>query len=317
MSRLPPMNAITYFEAVARHSRITKAAEELLVTPSAISQQIKILEESLGVSLFRRVKRRLILTEEGERLYTSASQALDLIKQAERTIGRSSGYRKLTIRVSPTFGTRWLMPRLHKFVHAHPTIDLHVDATTDLTDFERENVDLEIRYGRENRVGLTSELLAKDTVLPMCSPKYLSEHDASNIHKCLSNVRFIHSVKALVSWEEWLSKNHIEDIDTNAGLRFDRSVMALQLAQDSAGVTLESTNNAFHELESQLLVPMFPKMEPIEFEAYWLICPSRHLKRRAVQEFRGWLLAEIADHEKKLKNLHKKILTHPPERKDD
>lgn len=293
------LNGMVYFEAVARHARVTTAAEELMVSSSAVSQQIKALEENLGVSLFRRVKRRLILTEEGERLYQSAAEALGILREARRKITRKRDFRKLILRVSASFGVRWLGPRIARFVDENPTWDLHIDATPELTDFEKENVDLDIRYGQRGRPGLYSETILHDNVLPLCAPDFVAHlrRGGTDPVDVLANVRLIHTVKAALTWRRWQELNQISGIATEGGLRFDRSSMSLQAAMDGAGVVLETATLSMNELRSGALVPMFPELGTVRFPSYWMICPGRHLNRRAVKVFAEWVRAETAAHE--------------------
>lgn len=299
------LNGMVYFEAVARHSRVTTAAEELSVSPSAVSQQIKSLEEMLGVRLFRRIKRRLVLTEEGERLYHSASQALGILREARSQITRRRDSYKLILRVSPSFGVRWLGPKIAGFVAANPRWDLHIDATPELTDFEKENVDLDVRYGSGDWSGFHTEQIMTDAVLPLCRPDYLAQvrENQNNPADLLTQSRLIHTVKAQLSWEWWLRYHDCAQVDTAGGLRFDRSSMSLQAAKDGAGVVLETAALATNELRSGELVPMFPELGVARFPAYWLICPSRHLSRRPAKVFCDWLREEAADHERRRSQL--------------
>ncbi len=294
------LNGMIYFEAVARHSRVTTAAQELSVSPSAVSQQLKNLEELLGVKLFRRIKRRLVLTEEGENLYHSTTEALGILREARRNVTRKRENRKLILRVSASFGVRWLGTRFARFIAANPLWDLHVDATPELTEFEKENVDLDIRYGTGNWPGLYCEAILHDAVLPLCSPDYLSARLAPGgaPRETLKEARLIHTVKAKLTWQRWMDDHHCSGLDAHAGLQFDRSSMSLQVAKDGAGVVLETATLAMKELTEGTLVPLFPELGAMRFPAYWIICPNRHLNRRYVSVFCEWLRAEALDHER-------------------
>jgi LysR family glycine cleavage system transcriptional activator len=297
------MNTIQYFEAVARHSRVNIAAEELSVSPSAVSQQIKSLEEQLGVLLFRRVKRRLVLTEEGERLYASATEALKLLRDAQMRVSRTREYRRLVIRVAASFGVRWLGRRVADFVTTNPGIELHVDATSSLTDFEKENIDLEIRYGLTPPAGFHNQSLIEDRVLPMCTPKLAATAVETGLAGFLDSTTLIHTVKAAVTWRHWLDQNNFTSIEDGYGLRFDRSSMSLQAAMDGIGVVLETATLAMDELRSGALVPLAPNLGTIDFPTYWLICPPRHLNRRAVKTYREWIETQASAHELEKKRL--------------
>ena len=297
MPRPPNMNTIVYFDAVARHSRVNLAAKELLVSPSAVSQQIKSLEEQLGVLLFRRINRRLVLTEKGERLYHSAAQALKLLRTAQTHVSRAREHRSVVIRVSASFGVRWLGRRISEFVADAPEIDLHVDATSELTDFEKESVDLEIRYGPEPLSGLHSQSLIVDRVMPLCAPRLAQKALEIGHEDVLSSTRLIHTVKATIQWREWLDLQGLEAVDDRHGLRFDRSSMSLQAAKDGLGVVLETATLAMDELKERSLVPLSPELGYIAFPTYWLSCPARHLNRRAVKTFADWVIQQAEAHE--------------------
>jgi LysR family glycine cleavage system transcriptional activator len=292
------MNAIMYFEAVARHARIGLAANELLVSSSAVSQQIRALEERIGVLLFRRVKRRLVLTEEGERLYMSANEAMKLLRDGQANITRKYQHRNLVIRVPSSFGIIWLTTQIADFVSHFPDINLHVDATPSLTDFERENIDIEIRYGLHQPTGLHNQPLMTDRVLPLCSPRQLSRYRTNDPAKRLKMVRLIHTTKADIKWPAWLALNEITVKQNGHELKFDRSAMSLSAACDNLGVTLETATLALEEIKSGTLVPFAPELGTLDFPAYRLACPARHLNRRAVSSFIEWITTRVKKFEK-------------------
>jgi DNA-binding transcriptional LysR family regulator len=302
MSRDPTLNGMLYFEAVARHGGVTKAAEELGVSASAVSQQIKLLEQQLGVRLFFREKRQFRMTADGERLFHGTSAAFRMIRDARQLVARQRERRQLILRVSPSFGVRWLGPRLARFIQQHPSWDLHVDATPDPTDFDREAVDLDVRYGAGDWAGLYVEDILEDYVLPLCSPAYLAHlreglPDSAAPADLIAGARLIDSVKTLYRWESWLEREGIVRAVDDARLRFDRSSMALQLATRGVGIVLESITLAREELAHGTLVPVSSTFDVMRFPAYWIMGPSRNQSRRIVQLFRAWLREECAAHE--------------------
>lgn len=303
--RAPSLNAFVYFEAVARHSRVSTAADEIGVSTSAVSQRIKSLEASLGVRLFRRVKRRLILTVEGERLYQSTSEALSILRGARGRVSLQRDSYKLSLRVSPSYGDRWLGPRLTQFISENPNWELHVNATPELTDFEKENVDLDVRYGAGDWNHLYTELVLSDAVLPLCAPGYLTHpcRSRSQFNDALSKARLIHTVKSHMTWECWSRYHDCAEARSDGGLRFDRASMSLQAARDGAGIVLETAALAFDDLCAGTLIPMYPKIGVLKYPAYWLICPSRHLSRRPAAVFRDWLLEKSKEHEEQRSQL--------------
>src|SRR5690625_1528891 len=169
------LRATEYFEAVARLGTVTKAAVELGVSPSAVSQQIRLLEEQFGVRLFRREKRRLVLTLDGDRLFQTTTQAFRAIRNARSAITRQRHLRNLIIRVSPSFGVRWLGPRIAEFAADNRDWNIRIDATPDFSSFETETVDFDLRYGLGGWAGLTVNRVINDLILPMCSPEYLAQ----------------------------------------------------------------------------------------------------------------------------------------------
>ena len=300
MPRPPNLNAYLYFETVARRGTITRAAEELSVSPSAVSQQIKQLEQLLGVRLFRREGRRLSLTLEGEQLFQSASGAIRSMRTAEASLRRTRQGHRFNLRVPPSFGVRWLGPRLHDFIARHPDQDLAIDAAPDPTDFDREVMDLEIRYGlggSDFAQGYHGAVVLQDLVLPLCSPAYLdslpggadgmAEPDA-----IVAQALMIESSRALCTWDRWLGQVGLVGPMGRRGIKMDRSSMALQLALDGTGMALESLVLAAPLVAAGRLVPVLPNHPALRFDAYWALCPSRHLSRRAVSQFLTWLTGQ-------------------------
>lgn len=299
------LNALVYFETVARLGRVTKAAEELGVSASAVSQQIRLLEQQFGVRLFRRQKQRLSLTLDGDRLFQTATQAFRSIRDVHTAIVRQRESHHLNLRVSPSFGVRWLGPRLAGFVAANPQWDLRIDATPDFTDFDTEVVDLDLRYGGGDWSGLHTECMVRDLVLPMCSPDYLASLQGASDDPLeqLRAARLIDSVKTLIRWDAWLPRNDITGVKMVYAYRFDRSSMAIQFAKDGGGVVLDSATLAGNELKEGSLVPLSPAFEVIDLPAYWLVCPSRHLTRRIVRIFSDWLRLAGRDHDQEAREL--------------
>ncbi len=285
------LNAMAYFEAVARLSGVAKAAEELKITPSAVSQQLRLLEQQLGVKLFRREKRHLSLTIDGERLYQTTTQAFESIREVRNAIMRQRESFQLSMRVSPSFGERWLTKRLAEFAAEFPTWELRIDATPNFSDFETEVIDLDLRYGDGGWGGLHSECVLSDFIFPMCSPAYREELRAlsPDPRRQLLEARLIDSSKTYFRWDYWLPRNGVQGARMTYPFRLDRSSMSIQLAKDGAGVVLESTSIAFDDLEAGLLVPLTDEFGAIEFPGYWLVCPSRHMNRRAVRLFSEWV----------------------------
>ena len=299
------IRATEYFEAVARLGTVTKAAAELGISPSAVSQQIRLLETQFGVKLFRREKRRLILTLDGDRLFQTTSQAFGAIRNARSAISRQRYMRNLTIRVSPSFGVRWLGPRIAGFASENSDWNFRIDATPDFTAFDTEVVDLDLRYGLGEWPGLTVNKVMHDFVIPLCSPDYLAElkNVSDDPAEQIRKANLIDSVKTLFRWDLWLASNRIEIPDLVYPFRFDRSSMSIEFAKQGGGLALDSVILCLPELKSGELVPFSTEFDVIEFPAYWLVCPPRHFSRRIVTRFSDWLTRIATEHETETRTL--------------
>ncbi len=303
------LKATEYFEAVARLGTVTKAAQELSVSPSAVSQQIGALEAQFGVKLFRREKRRLILTLDGDRLFQTTTHAFGALRNACGAISRQHDMRSLTIRVSPSFGVRWLGPRIAAFANRNTDRNIRIDATPEFTAFDTEAVDLDLRYGIGSWAGLTVEPVLNDLALPMCSPDYLERLHAQADDPLgqLAAARLIDSVKTLYRWDFWLASNRLDLPDVAYPFRFDRSSMSIEMAKQGGGVALDSAVLCTGELERGELVPFAPGIPVIDFPAYWIVCPTRHLNRRIVNRFAQWLTDETRVHEERARGVLERL----------
>ncbi|KQQ87683.1 transcriptional regulator [Aureimonas sp. Leaf324] len=299
------LNSMSYFEAVVRLGGVAKAADEMQVSVSAVSQQLRQLEHQLGVRLFDREKRRLSLTIDGERLFQTTTQAFESIRDVRRAIMRQRESFHLSVRVSPSFGDGWLAPRLADFVRRHPQWEIRVDATPNFSDFATEVIDLDLRYGEGDWAGLHSSCVVDDLILPMCSPAYLAElrEFSDDPLEQLRHARLIDSAKAYFRWNTWLPRNGVAGVAPNCPYRFDRSSMSLRLAAESAGIALESTTLAMDALAAGRLVPLSPAFEAIEFPAYWMVCPPRHANRRSVRLFTEWVAEAGREHTARARGL--------------
>lgn len=307
MANLRDINirATEHFEAVARLGTVTKAAVELGVSTSAVSQQIKQLETQLGVKLFRREKRRLVLTLDGDRLFQTMSQAFRAIRNTHSAITRQRDLRNLTLRVSPSFGVRWLGPRIADFAAENPSWNIRVDATPDFSAFDTEAVDFDLRYGPGGWTGLTVNCVMHDLVLPLCSPAYLEQlrEISDDPIEQIRAARLIDSVKMLYRWDLWLASNDIEVPELAYPFRFDRSSMSIEMAKQGGGLALDSVMLCLPELQKGELVPFSTNFAVIDFPAYWMVCPPRHFNRRIVNRFSEWLNKVAAQHEADARDL--------------
>jgi len=282
-----PVRAIWVFHAAARAGSISRAAEELGVTPSAVTQQIQSLEVQLGVSLLTKLGRRVVLTEAGELYYAKITDEIERIEEATGTIRGYRSVTTLTVRATPTLANKWLLPRLGAFLDRNPELDIRVDGTNEPTDFNRELVDLEIRHGDGRWPGLFVEGMAEETFLPACSPKLAAAE--SLLPDELTRFRLIHSVKSQAQWTAWFKLAGVQPVQGWRRVLFDRSHMAIDAAVDGMGIALESTMMMERELRDGSLVCPVAEPPPVRIVTQWIVCPRDHLRQKKVRLFLDWL----------------------------
>ncbi|MFZ5789102.1 MAG: transcriptional regulator GcvA [Pseudomonadota bacterium] len=297
--RLPSLNALRAFWAAARHGSLVQAAGELHVTAAAVSQQVRQLEDVLGVPLFERTKKGLVLTQGGSRILPGINDAFAQLHESLALLDSDQEEESLTLSVAPSFATKWLMPRLSRFFIRHPGIEINVKASADLADFERDRVDLAIRYGRGVYPGLATELLIRDSVFPVCSPELRARHDSgdSDLRVFLRAVTLLHDDssdqhKAFPGWKMWLKAAGIEEVDWRKGPHFDHSSLAIEAAAAGLGVALASPSLVGPDIEAGKLVRLSSKTMGIDF-AYFLVYPPMKASLPKVQALRDWLLDEL------------------------
>ncbi|MEM6623679.1 MAG: transcriptional regulator GcvA [Pseudomonadota bacterium] len=298
MSRaLPPLNALRAFEAAARHLSFTKAAEELHVTPAAISHQVKALEAQLGLALFQRLTRALRLTEAGRAALPLVSHGFDLLAQGVDLARRQNRQDYLTVSVSPSFGAMWLVPRLERFRQAHPAIELRLDGTDRRVDVQSGEADVAIRYGPGGYQGVQVDRLFGQMNTPVCSPALLAGPHPLNALDDLRHHTLLHIdwKDAEASWRMWLLAAGLDGVDPTRGPRFSQESMAIQAALDGQGVALVGEALAGDHLRAGRLVrPFGAKLStPLSF-AYYLLTPHEGAANPQISAFRAWLLAEAA-----------------------
>jgi len=295
--KLPPLNALRAFEAAARHLSFNAAALELCVTPAAISHQIKTLESFLGVDLFKRVKRRVVLTEPGQLILPELKQAFALIEHAFERLQPQSGANLLTVSASAAFTARWLLPRIHLFQQHHPEIDIRLDANQDLADLENDGVDVAIRFGNGDYPGLESRplrSLSQESMFPVCSPALQwGEHpiytpEDLRYHTLLHDDSAIHS-GILPDWGKWISTADLQGVNTNRGLRFNNGILALEAAINGQGVALVCSFVVADDIRAGRLVRPFQVPCTLEYNYYVVF--AKHQTTTKVEKFYHWLQA--------------------------
>jgi LysR family transcriptional regulator, glycine cleavage system transcriptional activator len=288
--RLPPLNALRAFEAAARHLSFTRAADELHVTQTAISHQIKALEERLAVRLFRRLPRGLLLTEEAQRYLPPIRDAFDQIAAATEQLGAGGSSGRLTVSVLPSFAAKWLVPRLGRFRATHPDLDLRISASSQLVDFARDDVDIAIRMGRGRYPGLRVDRLFGESMLPVCAPKLLSGAHPLRRPEDLREHVLLHDDDH-TGWQLWLELSGVEGVDPTRGPIFTDSAMVVQAAAEGQGVALARRVLAAGDLAAGRLVQPFEVSLPHDL-AYYLVSPEATAEQPRIRAFRAWLLAE-------------------------
>lgn len=296
--RLPPLNSLRAFVAAARHLSLAKAADELNVTPGAVSQQIKQLEDHLGCALFRRTNRQMLLTDEGQACLPGLVEAFDRMHEALRAIAQVGLDGRLTVSVAPSLASKWLVPRLDRFAAKHPEIDVLVSAAMHLADFEAENIDCAIRYGAGRYPGLVVEKLMAESVVPVCSPALLKDKKALRTPADLRNFTLLHDDSpdqdpSCPDWRMWLRAAGVEAVDARRGLRFNQSSLVLEAAVAGRGVALAKSRLAADDIRAGRIVALFELKQPIQF-AYYFVAPPAKSALQRVQAFLKWLKDEIA-----------------------
>lgn len=303
MSRpLPPLNALRAFEAAARHLSVTRAAAELHVTPAAVSHQIKGLEEALGVRLFQRLNRALLLTEAGQRALPKLRDGFDLLAEAVALMRDRRDSAPLTVSVAPSLASLWLVYRLERFRQAHPDMEVTLHASSTLVDFDRDPVDVGIRYGQGRYPGLAALPLWQDRVTPVCCPALADGRlppgrplrtPADLASHTLLHILYGPDDRPYPDWRQWLAAAGVSGLDAERGPRFSATAMATQVAMEGHGVALVDPVLVRRELADGRLVAPFDVALASPF-GYTLVHPERAAADPRVQAFRDWLLAEIA-----------------------
>ena len=291
--RLPPLNALKAFEVAARTLSFTRAAEELHVTQAAVSHQIKLLEQSLGIKLFRRLNRALRLTDAGQAYLPSVSKAFELLSEATNNLDLAQQRGTLTVTVLPSFAARWLVPRLGKFLRAYPEIDVRIAPAIETVDFASEDVDIGIRYGMGNWPGLRATWLMNEDIYPVCSPQLLEGAQPLRGLSDLKNQVLLHD-DGHDDWNKWLMAAGVADVDPLRGPVITDSSMLLQAAIGGEGVALARSVLVAEDLSAGRLIKPFALNLPAQY-AYYVVHPESVSNSYKINSFRDWLLSESED----------------------
>ncbi|KKE83197.1 transcriptional regulator GcvA [Pseudoalteromonas luteoviolacea] len=289
--RLPPLNALKAFEAAARHLSFTKAAEELFVTQAAISHQIKTLEEHLGLKLFLRKNRSLLLTEEGQGYFLDIKDIFSqLIDATEKLLARGAKG-SLTVSLTPSFAIQWLVPRLSKFNELFPDIDVRIKAQDQDENSLTDDVDVAIYYGRGNWSGVQTHKLHTEYLVPLCSPLLLNGPKPLDQPSDLANHNLLHDTSRR-SWKSWLKTAGGRNVPANTGPIFSHSSMVLQAAVHGQGIALGNSVLAKPDLDAgRLVIPFSHSLE--SKNAYYLVCRESQAELGKIVSFKDWMLSMV------------------------
>jgi len=299
--RLPPLNALRAFEAAARHMNFSRAADELSVTPGAVSQQIQNLEEYIGAALFKRTPKGLLLTDAAQIALPALREAFDRLAEAASLLTAAEDGRRLTVSAAPSFAAKWLVPRLGRFEAQHPEVDVWLSAGLELVDFAGGEVDLAIRYGAGVYPGLEVARLLGETVLPVISPALLAEIPLGKLSD-LSRHVLLHDGSpdaddSCPDWSMWLAARGVKGVDGARGPRFNQSSLVIEAAVNGRGVALAKRTLAQADLDAGRLISPFNIATAVDF-AYYIVHPKAKGRLAQVKAFVAWLTQEAEAHER-------------------
>ncbi|HET8882491.1 MAG TPA: transcriptional regulator GcvA [Solimonas sp.] len=306
--RLPPLNALRAFEAAARHSSVHKAAQELHVTPAAISHQVKGLEEYLGVMLFKRMPRRITLTPAGEACLPKLTAAFDQLAEAVAAAQQLAHAGRIIVTVPPALATKWLIPKLAHFRDRHADVDLRISARQSLVDRSRgehdqpgnllDGGDVAIRFGDGDYPGYVTDKLFTSYSLPMCSPRLLEGPNALRTPDDLRHHTLLHYESDIAmmdvgrpNWVSWLKAAGVRGVNTRRGPMFNHVTLAMQAAADGLGVVLGIPIMASEEIAEGSLVAPFSLSLPTG-ASYYLVRAAGAEREPSIKAFCDWILSE-------------------------
>lgn len=306
--RLAPLNALRTFEVAARHLSLTKAAEELHVTPAAVSQQIKALEAALGVVLFQRLPRGLALTAAARAGLPQLREGFNHLIEASQRMRNQGARETLTLRTAPSFAAKWLVPRLHRFAAAHPEIDMRLAASDQLIandlvrsglsaeQFQRLGIDMAITFSRGQHPGCEAHKLLTATAVPLCSPTLLKGKHPLRTPDDLRHHTLLHDDTDYADrpgWTDWLAEAGMSGVDAERGLHFNQVALALEAAIDGQGVVLSLEPLAAADIAAgRLVIPFGPSLELAQ--AYYLVYPQGNAEQPSVVALRDWVLQQAS-----------------------
>ncbi len=292
-SRLPPLNALRAFEASARQLSFTRAAGELFVTQAAISHQIKSLEEHLGIKLFMRKNRSLLLTEEGQSYYLDIKDIFNALHDATEKLLARGEKGAITVSLQPSFAIQWLVPRLNAFNILHPDIDVRIKAVEQPDNSLTEDVDIAIYYGRGRWPNVIAQQLHTEYLVPVCSPILLQGNKKLSAPEDLANFTLLHDTSRR-DWKRWFKETGVKGVNVNHGPIFSHSAMVVQAAIHGQGVALAHSVLAKPDIDAgRLVCPL--KDVLVSKNAFYIVCREEQVDIGKISAFRDWMLSTVKD----------------------
>lgn len=299
MRSIAHLNALRAFEASARHQSFSLAAQELNVTPAAVGQLVRTLEDWLGSPLFVRStsgRARLVTTEVAEQALPDIRAGLERLAVGLERLRSGSAGGVLTVTVSPAFAAKWLLTRIERFQAAWPETDLRLDTSLKPVDFVAQRIDVGVRYGRGQWPGLAAEKLMDEEVYPVCAPALLAtatlQAPGDLRGQVLIHDQSVDTSTGFASWQAWLRHAGVQGVPTDRGLRINNSAAVLQAAIDGQGVALARSVMAHDDLAAGRLVRLFPQVRLESALAYYVVYRPECIAQPKVAAFRDWLLRE-------------------------
>jgi LysR family transcriptional regulator, glycine cleavage system transcriptional activator len=290
---LPSLNGLRAFEAAARHLSFTRAANELHVTQTAISHQIRRLEEQIGIPLFVRRNRALELTREAQDYLPAVRTAFDDLRRATARLRRPDREGILTVSTTASLAAKWLVTRVAAFQDANPGIEVRITTSAHLVDFRREDVDMAVRYGRGSWPGLRAHWLMAEDIFPVCSPALLAQDKPLRCPEDLAHHTLLHATVSREDWQLWLTAAGLPvSMATRRGLSFDQSFMAIQAAVDGLGVALGRTRFVEADIAAGRLVVPFELVLPAD-AGFYIVAPEETADAPNIALFRDWLIGQV------------------------
>ncbi|MGB5213611.1 MAG: transcriptional regulator GcvA [Anderseniella sp.] len=297
--RLPPLTALKAFEAASRLMSFQAAAQELSVTPAALSYQIRQLEDHLGLKLFNRLNRAVELTENGRLIQPGIHEAFEHLHRTMRQLRRRQQTNVLTIAAGPAFTAKWLSPRLYRFIGRHPNIDARISASVTKSDLEMDDIDIAIRFGPGVYPGHYSVKLMDEFMTPLCAPSMLEGPNAIRTPEDLQHHTLIHDDThqgffILQTWADWLKAAGVTSVDPGrSGLHFNVADHSLDAAVGGGGVVLGRTSLAEPDIRARRLVAPFDLRLKTSY-SFFIVCLDTRKNEPAIEAFRSWVMDEMA-----------------------